>query len=630
MAQAPQYERETDFSEDELNNAGGRSTVRTAMLDAELDLIATSVNALQANQELNQRDDGEIRDERVKLHTLSAAVRALIAANGGLPRGEWVTATAYALRDVVKGPDGNTYISASAHTSGVFADDLAAQDWVLLSLGTSIGAGTIPFTPTATIAATDIQAAINESDTEIRALLSAEIATRASEDTTEATARATADTLIRTNLADTASASNGSGMVGFYDPLAPTFLKTTSDILNGLPVSILRFINKTEWADIRAGTSTTDVSSNFTTAVSATRRIDLETGKYRLNSSVTLRQDVQWRGFDKQNTILEFVGAAGLVATSSGAGAYDICLSGFYIKGDNSGASRHGLYIDGTAANFGRVDLENLVISNFSGDGLRLYRPIVTTLKNVQSSLNGGHGFDIIGDGTSVNALTCYASTNTGDGWRIENNLQYSSLIACASDGNTGCGYNLNGTIALPAEGISLINCGAEANTDDQFKATGAFGLTLQGIFQFSATGHFINLDGCRNVALLGVRMDTTAPVGKYALNIGNMSGTQFPSNIKAVGCSLSSVNDAYRSYVDMDDSPSALTFKSGTTGSISNGATVTHDLGVTPTQVLVSTGDSTLICDADSFTSTQFRLLVQDNAGGFPAARAYRWTVIA
>lgn len=440
----------------------------------------------------------------------------------------------------------------------------------------------------------------------------------------------TADSTLRSELGASDDVAKGGEIVGFYDSLAPAYLKTVSDIINGLPVSILRFIAKSEWATIAAATSTLDVSSAFNTAASATRRIDINPGKYRLNSKVTIPQDRQWRGFAKQNTILEFVGSAGIEAVSGVGGVYDLVLSGFRIKGDNSGASRHGLYLDGTASNFGRVSLEDLVIDHFNGDGLRMYRPIVSHMRNIQSGNNTGHGFDLIGDGTSINAIGCYASTNGGDGWRIENNLQYSSLIACASDSNTGCGYNLNGTIAAPSQAISLINCGAESNTSDQFKATAALGLTLQGIFEFNATGHFINLDGCRNVALIGIRMDTAAPAGKYALNIGNLGGTQFPSNIKNLGSSLSSVNDPYRSYVDMNTVASPLTFLSGTTGAISNGATVTHNLGVAPTQVLVSTGDSTLVCAADTFTTTTFRLLVQDNAGGFPAARAYRWTVIA
>lgn len=193
MAQAPEYNRSTEFAEDERDNVGGRSTVRTASVDAEFDAVAESINALQANQSLNQRDDGEIRDQRVKLHTLSPEVVKLVTMFGGTLRGAWLTASAYAVKDVVT-QSGNTYICAEAHTSGVFATDLAAVKWILVQLGAATAASGVPFTPTGTIAASDVQAAIEEVDAENRAL-SAAAATTA-------------------NLANTVNVLLGAGMIG--------------------------------------------------------------------------------------------------------------------------------------------------------------------------------------------------------------------------------------------------------------------------------------------------------------------------------------------------------------------------------------------------------------------------------
>lgn len=143
MAQAPSYNRSTEFADDERDNIGGRSTVRTDRVDAELDAVSTSVNALRANQLLNQRDDGEIRDRRVKLFTLATDVLALIGTSGSVPRGDWATATSYALADVVVGPDSGTYICSLAHTSGVFADDLAAVKWILIAEKTLFVTGAV-------------------------------------------------------------------------------------------------------------------------------------------------------------------------------------------------------------------------------------------------------------------------------------------------------------------------------------------------------------------------------------------------------------------------------------------------------------------------------------------------------
>lgn len=154
MSQAPTYTRSAQFADDERDNAGGRSTVNTADVDGELDAISTSINALQANQELNQRDDGEIRDERVKMHTLASDVKALLSATTGNPRGEWVTATAYAVRDVIT-KSSSTYLAVTAHTSGVFATDLAAGKWMLISgfVATSTGNEYVTVTGTDSIVA---------------------------------------------------------------------------------------------------------------------------------------------------------------------------------------------------------------------------------------------------------------------------------------------------------------------------------------------------------------------------------------------------------------------------------------------------------------------------------------------
>jgi hypothetical protein len=219
MAQAPNYTPSEDFSQDELNNAGGRSAILTEALDDELSAISTAHNALNTNVQLNQRDDGEIRDQRVKLHTLDPVVLKLVSMFGGVVRGAWMTATAYAIKDVVT-QGGNTYVAAVAHTSGVFATDLAAVRWVLVQVGVATAASGIPFTPTATLAATNVQAAIDESDTENRALTVAEVANRVAADALLVQIAA---------LADTAVIGSGDAMVGIKRTAAGAIAITLHD-----------------------------------------------------------------------------------------------------------------------------------------------------------------------------------------------------------------------------------------------------------------------------------------------------------------------------------------------------------------------------------------------------------------
>jgi len=166
MAQAPKYVKGTDFSDEESRNVGGRSTIRTAALDAELDALGTTANALRDNLALVQRSDGRIADGVVEPHTLSISTKALIG-GGWNPRGNWTTSTSYAVKDVVE-YNNKSYVCATAHTSSAdFNTDDAAGYWVILSEVQGI-AGNVSFDPTPTISATRVQTAIEELDDDLR------------------------------------------------------------------------------------------------------------------------------------------------------------------------------------------------------------------------------------------------------------------------------------------------------------------------------------------------------------------------------------------------------------------------------------------------------------------------------
>ena len=72
-----------------------------------------------------------------------AAQAAAEAAAESVPidwQGDWATSTAYALNDGVT-QNGSSYVCIVAHTSGVFATDLAANRWQLIALRGTDGAG---------------------------------------------------------------------------------------------------------------------------------------------------------------------------------------------------------------------------------------------------------------------------------------------------------------------------------------------------------------------------------------------------------------------------------------------------------------------------------------------------------
>jgi hypothetical protein len=165
MTQPTSYQISTDFSQEESNQVSGRSTVRTAALDAEFSNIATTLAEALANLALIQRDDTALKDSVVEIHTLSSEVLALIASGSWDIRGAWITATAYYVGDIVTN-GGLLYLGMEDHTSGTFATDLAAIRWAQLTANPS--ASGVTFTPTSTLDSVTVQAAIEELDGDLR------------------------------------------------------------------------------------------------------------------------------------------------------------------------------------------------------------------------------------------------------------------------------------------------------------------------------------------------------------------------------------------------------------------------------------------------------------------------------
>lgn len=80
--------------------------------------------------------------EQSKLAAAASAAEALAKQNSMLRwRGAWATATTYAPSDIVFS-GGSAYICVIAHTSGVFATDLAATRWAMFAQQGAAGAGT--------------------------------------------------------------------------------------------------------------------------------------------------------------------------------------------------------------------------------------------------------------------------------------------------------------------------------------------------------------------------------------------------------------------------------------------------------------------------------------------------------
>lgn len=361
MPQAPVYTPAATFADDERNNVGGRSTVQTAELDAEFGSVQSSVNTLRTNQSLNQRDDGEIRDGRVKLHTLATDVLAYLTAIAGVLRGPWVTTTAYSVKDVVT-QSSNTYICAVAHTSGVFATDLAASKWVLLTLGNATAASAVVFTPSATLAAANVQAAIEEADTENRTLSAAASA---------------AVSALAVLLAGFATNVQGAGNVGVDDTLDYVAVASRSV---GVKLSETISLRR----DLAPGNGVADDTPGFAALVAAVNastakavNVKIPGGDYRVSSATIAaapllftRGNVKVEGRGKPT--ITVTGAAVTDYIFGSVGRSDIAYRSIRFVGNNA-ANAYGngvalRFTNNSTADIANFRVKDCEFDNFKGD----------------------------------------------------------------------------------------------------------------------------------------------------------------------------------------------------------------------------------------------------------------------
>ena len=104
-------------------------------LDGDMNAIQVSISGLIAALADVRRGDGALVNAIVTTDSLSSTVLALMGGDWTV-RGNWVTSTSYAVKDLIRAPSTfGGYVCAVAHTSGVFATDLAAGKWVLVAAG---------------------------------------------------------------------------------------------------------------------------------------------------------------------------------------------------------------------------------------------------------------------------------------------------------------------------------------------------------------------------------------------------------------------------------------------------------------------------------------------------------------
>lgn len=128
MTQPTAYTRQFNFTGFSASNPSDQQP--GVYLDAELNAAKRTFDGILASLKLIQRDDGALANGSVGLNQVANDV-LLTLSGKWTPRGAWASATVYAVSDVVLS-SGSSYVCAKAHTSGVFATDVAANDWIII------------------------------------------------------------------------------------------------------------------------------------------------------------------------------------------------------------------------------------------------------------------------------------------------------------------------------------------------------------------------------------------------------------------------------------------------------------------------------------------------------------------
>lgn len=229
---------------------------------------------------------------------------------------------------------------------------------------------------------------------------------------------------LRADLASTSDAAKGAALLGYNDPLAPAFLKTVSDIINGERVSVLRNIAPSKWAAVRDGTNTDNLSSNFADLLSAMStagrgELFVPRGTYNLNTGqLAIPANVTLRGENRRGTLLKF---------GTGGGQNGLAMQA-------AGAEVHGLTVDGTTvvtSCFLVDNVSDVVLCDVEGRNAASHGFALTTASKVQMSM-----LRAISCGSRGVLIDPNSSLNTLDGLFTDACTNAGLLIGHASHSN--------------------------------------------------------------------------------------------------------------------------------------------------------------------------------------------------
>lgn len=281
------------------------------------------------------------------------------------------------------------------------------------------------------------------------------------------------------------AASGGAGLVGDTGPVATPYLQTVSDINNGNPVSLFRFIDPTKISAIRGFSSAYDATPDIQDAFdSGAKRLIGEYGLFNLESSV--------------------VSAAPMILDGSGAGTIFNQVSITDKASFKLLSSADGVYIDG------------VVFRNF------VLRCLTGTFAEQQHLIEANGVRDAIIEGVMFSGFrgdAIYLGAGAGANQRHNENVR---ITKCVFDGVNNENRNA----------ISIVDC--DGITIDHNKFIRCTKSTMPGPIDFEPNANAWHV--VRNIHVLGNQFSANGGnVGEVAFAVPS-AVTVAPSAIEVAG----------------------------------------------------------------------------------------------
>ena len=268
-----------------------------------------------------------------------------------------------------------------------------------------------------------------------------------------------------------------------------------------------------------SGNDAPSIQSAITAAAAVKGTVYFPPGTYRITSALTLATSgVTLAGAGPYASVITqaTTNTNGLTITPA-AQLEQITIRDLGFTGTGSGTGI-GLKVGDSGLTYlmAVCQFTNLLIQSWGSDGFQGWGLGACRWSNVKSLSNGGKGFSMTA-GTLYKFDSCWAKSNTAQGFYLYNIADGATIQGCGSDSNT-VGYDIN-----QVNGCSMISCDGDTNSSYNTQFTYCLAGSIRGQIVLHNSSVGINIVNSE-VDINGVTETTTgSPTASIQTNAGSI-----------------------------------------------------------------------------------------------------------